>query len=69
MKFCEDLRSRWKELITILALEVIPPEKMGFLIAEMEPSAQSSSSGGMPKCRSGRGRCAPKRRGGGRYYG
>ncbi len=54
IEFCEDLRkmskkndeieSRWKELITILTLDIVPPETMGFLIAEMEPSGQSSSS-------------------------
>ena len=41
----EEIEKRWKELITTLTLEMIPPEKMGFLIAEMEPSSQSSSSG------------------------
>lgn len=42
----EEIEKRWKELITILTLKMIPPEKMGFLIAEMEPPGQSSWSGG-----------------------
>ena len=43
----EEIEKRWKALITILTLEMIPPEKMRFLIAEMEPSGQGSSSGGV----------------------
>ena len=56
IEFCEDLRKmdnkteeiekRWNRLLTVLTLEAIPPEQIGFLVSDSFQDAEAAGSSG-----------------------
>ena len=49
----EKVESRWKQIVTVLTMEVIPPDRIGFLVAEMD--AAGAGAGGALGVPEGRG--------------
>jgi len=56
IEFCEDLRKMdnkteeieksWNSLLTVLTLEAIPPEQIGFLVSDSFQDAEAAGSSG-----------------------